>query len=261
MVVIKTARQTCEIKTHADRPASLTVKLSSGVVKDIVGWLCDSIRLAERQTLDYDNSAAVHFFEDPDAQHRYWLATCWAVLMCERAGVIEAGDGDGLLADAFRVMDARAQALFAYRRLKREGVEVLELDVSHHPQSRQVTDAEVIGALLAERVGAGCVWVEPIAAAWQRALDELGPFELDETERALSAAAATIRHCGDYGHLLWNAGEGHVFWVGGDADDPEQGHTPVPEIERLFADAGAEQVSVGGEGGPYDEPGWIRLPY
>ena len=73
-------------------------------------------------------------------------------------------------------------------------------------------------------------------------------------EASLKAAAANIRHNGDYGHLYYNHKKQAVIWCGADGDFAvEQGHTDWDDAEELLSVPGIATVDIEAEDNPDEE--------
>lgn len=79
-------------------------------------------------------------------------------------------------------------------------------------------------------------------------------------EARLIEAAKAIRHCGDYGNMLYNHSKRHVWWVGGDADfEVSAGHTDFDEVKKLLRVPGVSKVTIGDEAFPDESSAWKDL--
>ena len=82
----------------------------------------------------------------------------------------------------------------------------------------------------------------------------------ESIKAALKQAGKSIRHCGDYSHIYYNAKKKQVFWCGGDADgEVLNGHTDLKEVKRLLKLPGVRSVQVEAECSPDEEDGWEDL--
>lgn len=74
----------------------------------------------------------------------------------------------------------------------------------------------------------------------------------------LKKAAATIKHCGDYGTLHFSPSTYAVNWCAGDADG-EDPCTSIDEIKRILSVPGISSVEVEAEWAPSFDAGFIDL--
>lgn len=79
-------------------------------------------------------------------------------------------------------------------------------------------------------------------------------------EQQLVEIAKTFKHCGDYGELFYHPVKKEVHWTGADSDgDPEEGYTPLEEIETRLKLPGIKHVEIGDEWSPDLRDGWLKL--
>jgi hypothetical protein len=69
--------------------------------------------------------------------------------------------------------------------------------------------------------------------------------------RQVAVAASRVTHCGDYGHVYAHPITRHVWWVGGDGDDP----TTARDTLNLLGGG----ISVEAEHSPADKEGYINM--
>lgn len=86
---------------------------------------------------------------------------------------------------------------------------------------------------------------------------------MDDIIDRLKAAAAQIKHCGDYCILSWNPNTRTVWLCMGDGDcpnEPEEHYSSMDEIKQLMTIDGVDHLIVEAEiDPPEDEEGWINL--
>ena len=252
------------------RPARLALTCELRMAKELVLMLDRYAASTGTHTLmPYDTSAHPRFdFSDPRAELADRLAYLHAGDLLKQAGVLD--PEDRTLRTAISAMDHRAQATFAYALLSdtREGKQqTITWEFSHRPAYQGApTDAEIVRAAVAAEALNGRTWAGEKLTLIDAALAQLGSVQMTEVEVALAAAAAQIRHVGDYGQLWWHPGRAHAWWVAADSDgDPDSGVTGPDEIRALLgAVPGVSLVTAEAELLPTDadtDAGWQRVPH
>lgn len=81
-------------------------------------------------------------------------------------------------------------------------------------------------------------------------------------ETQLKQVARKIRHCGDYGHLMWHERDRKVRWVMGDSDTEDNDMDSEDTIQRMFSKLPfVRHVETTDEWGSTETMGWRRLRY